>query len=262
MKPDLDQFYTDPKLARRYVAGLARRYPLGDMAVVEPSAGSGSFSIPLREVAGSLTAIDLDPVPGSGVVEGDFLFLFDPPRSDRIAVVGNPPFGFASSLAIQFFNEAAQWAEIIAFIVPRTFRKMSVVDKLDPYFVKRHDVDVPYKSFIRYGEPYDVPCAWQIWERISRRRPAFKVPDVSNLIEYVRSPEEADFALRRVGGRSGQVLPLNNGQRYSPSSTYFIRDRCGWAQGKLAKVDWSHVRDNTAGVRSVSKREIARELVA
>ena len=37
-----------------------------------------------------------------------------------------PPFGKVSSLAIRFFNKCAQFSDVIAFIIPRTFNKVSV----------------------------------------------------------------------------------------------------------------------------------------
>lgn len=70
-------------------------------------------------------ACDIDP-QGDGIVKLDF-FDFELPYDDRVVVVGNPPFGRNSSLAIRFFNKAACGAEIIAFIVPRSFKKVRPV---------------------------------------------------------------------------------------------------------------------------------------
>ena len=251
----LDQFYTKPTLAAEYVRYLEQRYPLAVMDIVEPSAGAGAFSTPLIDSGYKVTAIDLQPQV-IGIEQGDFLHDFTPPEGNQIAVVGNPPFGFASSLAIQFFNTAAEWASLIAFIVPRTFRKVSVHDKLDLNFWLAVDKDVPKDSFIRNGKPHDVPCAFQVWERRDVKRQVPATPDVSHLICYV-DQVACDFAMRRVGGRAGAVLPPGD---LSPSSNYFIQDKCGYAQKLISKIDWHPVRSQTAGVRSLSKREIAIEL--
>ena len=254
----LDQYYTNPALAERYVSDLAGRYNLAAFTVVEPSAGAGAFSRPLAKVAGGLVAIDLDPVADAGVSFGDFLGEFTPPKGAPVITVGNPPFGFAANTAIRFFNKAAGWSEIIAFIVPKSFRKASVVRRLAPCFVLVHDEDVPKDGFLVDGIPYDVPCAWQVWERRVQPRQEAHVPDVSELIRYVADPHDADFALRRVGGNAGKVMDAD--PNLSPTSTYFIRDVCGWARDVLTQADWSSTRDNTAGVRSVAKSEIAEVL--
>lgn len=180
----------------------------------------------------------------------------------QIAVVGNPPFGFASSLAVKFFNIAAGCPQVstIAFILPRTFRKQSIQDKLDAWFSLVHDCDIPPNSFLLDGKPYDVPCCWQVWARQSSERTVPGTPDVSRLIQYVRSQDDADLCIRRVGGRAGQILP--GGEKYSPTSTLFVKLVHPDAERMLRAADLTRTRDSTAGVRSVSKREIAEALAA
>ena len=238
----LDQFYTDPGYAAECVRLLEDRHGLRGMSVVEPSAGAGAFSDALRSSGHRVAAIDLAPA-AVGVERGDFLFFFEPPPG-RVAVVGNPPF----SCAVQFVNTAAQWADMIAFIVPRSFRKASVQARLHPNLHLTHDADVPDGTFSK-----PVPCAFQVWAWSRHARRVEPMPDVSHLIEYV-GRDVCDFAVRRVGGRAGEVLPAGG---LSPSTTYFMRDVCGEAQGVMRGMDWSVVRGNTAGVRSLSKREIA-----
>ena len=73
-----------------------------------------------------LTAVGLDLAPeGPGIIEQDF-FEYDPgyhpilTNNIRIATVGNPPFGsgYMNPLAKGFFNHAATFSELIAFIIP------------------------------------------------------------------------------------------------------------------------------------------------
>ena len=71
-------------------------------------------------------------------------------------------------------------------------------------------------------------------------------------------PDKAHFGLRRVGGRAGQVLP---GTNHTPSTTYFIRCIKPGIREVLETLDLSYIRDQTAGVRSVSKQEIAIKLL-
>ncbi len=254
----LDQFYTDPAVAKNFVKLLSEKVDLSNMSLLEPSAGQGAFVQPLSEF-GEVLAYDLE-ARGQDIRKANFLTDDVFPDSDNIAVIGNPPFGFSSLMAIKFFNRAAKNAKLIAFILPRTFRKVSVQNKLDRNFWLFHDENVPSKSFIRNDRMHDVPCAWQIWKRRKEQRRYITKPDVSHIIEYTNI-HNADFAFRRVGGRAGEILPLRDGQTYSAQSTYFIRALWDNAADLLASIDWTDIRNSTVGVRSVSKREIALELI-
>ena len=75
----------------------------------------------------------------------DFFDYFPPSNKTNILVIGNPPFGRVSSLAIKFFNYSAKWANVIAFIIPRTFRKTSIQNKLNNNFHLIYDEEIPNK---------------------------------------------------------------------------------------------------------------------
>ena len=256
----LDQYYTHPELAAQYVRSLYDHCDPDSMVFMEPAAGTGAFTTSLIWNGLRVTSVDIDPKM-EGITKGDFLEddLF--PDCGSLAVVGNPPFGWAASTAIRFFNRAAERAEIIAFIVPRTFRKLSVQDKLDRRFWLAHDEDVPPMAFVRGGKPHDVPCAWQIWEKRETPREYVPTPDVSHIITYTEQ-NQADFGFRRVGWRAGSVLPLDNGQFYSESTTFFIKQMHENARELLAQAGMRlrDVGSSTIGVRSISKREVALEL--
>lgn len=264
-----DQFYTRPDLARTYAGAVAGRWPEPDVLFVEPSAGDGAFVRPLQAAGRSVRAMDIAPM-GEDIALGDFLGphnLFrsrhargnfaDSARPSTI-VVGNPPFGKNSSLAVKFFNRAARDADAIAFIVPRTFRKMSLQRRLDPHFHLVADEDVPPDAFLLHGRPHDVPCAWQIWERRSARRELPDPPCVDHLIEYTK-PALADFAMRRVGFYAGRVL-VGNLFALSETTHYFLREVTKGVISMLESIDWLDVSAQTAGVRSLSKQEIAFKL--
>ena len=257
-----DQFYTNPKLAARLVHRVhcelrcCCQLLQESLLFIEPSAGNGAFVQPLEKAGYRVLAIDIDP-QADGIQRGDFLADDFIPAHFPVVVIGNPPFGFASSLAIKFFNKAAEKAWIIAFIFPRTFRKQSVQNKLNSYFHLHHDETIPRNAFIKDGNPHDVPCAFQMWVKKLQQRKIELMPDISHLIQFT-TPDKAHFGLRRVGGRAGQVLP---GTNYTPSTTYFIRGIQSGIREVLETLDLSDIRDQTAGVRSISKQEIAIKLL-
>ena len=261
MAARLDQFYTNPDLARQYADRVIAVYGPAVDCFVEPAAGHGAFVHPLRQAGKPVIALDLFP-QGEDIRQGDFLRDNLWPADGKIAVVGNPPFGKNSSLAVKFFNRAAERADLIAFILPRTFRKHSIHRRLNPYFVLQVDEDVPDYAFVKDSKPYDVPCAWQVWEYQMQRRPEVATPEVSHIIRYVTDPRDSDFAMRRVGFYAGQVKtpPEWDLQTLSPSAHYFLQSVRPDAQELLRDIDWRAVCQATAGSRSLSKHEIAVKL--
>ena len=123
----LDQFYTKPEVVDRVLSLI--NCSLFDY-VVEPSAGAGDF---LRRLPkDTRVGIDLEPADPE-IEQGDF-FDFKPATTKNVLTIGNPPFGKNSSLAVKFFNHAASFSDCIAFIVPRTFRKPSIINRLHQNF--------------------------------------------------------------------------------------------------------------------------------
>ena len=126
-KDTKDRYYTDPNEAKRFVDMVDRRYGMENFSLcIEPSAGSGSFSQHLP--SDNSVFYDISPVI-DGIIEQDYFTVSHDP--DNILVIGNPPFGRVSSTAIRFFNHSAKFAEVIAFIIPQTFHRVSVQNKLE-----------------------------------------------------------------------------------------------------------------------------------
>ena len=261
MEARLDQFYTDPDLARHYADRVIAAYGAAVDWFVEPAAGNGAFVNPLQAAGKPVIALDIFP-QARDIRQADFLRDDLWPSTGKIAVVGNPPFGKNSSLAVKFFNRAAERADLIAFILPRTFRKHSIHRRLNPHFVQKVDEDVPDYAFVKDGKPHDVPCAWQVWEYQLQRRTDGATPDVSHIIRYVADPQDSDFAVRRVGFYAGQVKEQPEWELHtlSPSTHYFVRSVRSDAKELLRSIDWSDVCRATAGSRSLSKHEVAVKL--
>jgi hypothetical protein len=76
------------------------------------------------------------------IIKKDF-FDFVPERNKKYLVIGNPPFGKGNSKAIQFFNQAALFSDCIAFILPRTFKRISLQNRLNLYFDLSYSEDIP-----------------------------------------------------------------------------------------------------------------------
>ena len=250
----LDKYYTKPDIAtdltrRLHELLLERSLDQNFDQVIEPSAGNGSFLDTLHEFGKPTIALDLFPEHPL-IVEANFLLY----RNDTKSLyLGNPPFGHASNLAIQFFNHAVQnGAEIIAFVLPRTFRKASVQNRLDHRFHIILDHSLPKNAFLFDGQQHDVPSVFQVWKRCNKER-ARSSRSSSRWIQFT-TPGQADHAIRRVGRRAGDLL---SGTDHGPSSTLFFKV----ADSRVLEIlegnqSLKVMGDNTAAVRSVCKSEI------
>ena len=266
-KDTLDRFYTNEDVAtdlyKTFKRILGPAFKQIDL-FIEPSAGSGAFYnlLPQKKRLG----YDLEPAC-EGVIKQDF-YTTDDSQLDAecIAYIGNPPFGRNASDAIKFFNHCAKnpKAHYISFVVPKSFQKSSIQDKLDTCYWLLHDENVPSDSFVYNDDSYDVPCCFQIWQRMQIRRKEFVVPkniwfEVLKKEDAIKAHSKGNdiLAMRRVGGNSGQVL---EGLNHNEDTTYFLRLLEPWVRTFLQDRQWHLYNSRTAGAKSISISEILREL--
>lgn len=239
-----DQFYTCEHVAKLCVDILLRHVPI-TIPWIEPSAGEGVF---LRLVPHSV-GYDIDPKHTS-VQKADFLSL-DIPRG--CAVFGNPPFGRQSSLAKQFIRHAAEKADWIGFILPRSFLKPSMQSAFPLHFHLKECIELPNNSFLVNNVSYDVPCVFQLWKREVTLRTIDEYAIPSGFT-YVKKTDPYSFAFRRVGINAGKCcLPSND---LSVQSHYFVKVDDESNINFILQSSQSHTfPTNTTGPRSLSKHE-------
>lgn len=170
---ELDQYYTNPKVAKRFVEKVDELYGFKNFDhVVEPSMGEGFIYQWLPE--DKRIGLDLEK-NHPDCLEGDFLKWY-PEKSGiennpillenkKLIFVGNPPFGRNSALAIEFFEHAAKFADVVCFIIPRTWMKYSIHKRIPSGFGLYWQAVLPDASFVFKGEPYTVRCVAQCWSR-------------------------------------------------------------------------------------------------
>lgn len=201
-----EQFYTPPNIAGQvvdkvlqFVTDPQERFWL------EPSAGTGAFIEALSSRGfENVMATDIEP-HHQKIKQIDFL-EWQPNRSDFITV-GNPPFGRNNALSVPFFNHSANCSELIAFIVPRSWRKWTVTNRLDLRFHKIHDEDLDINYLDVSGQDNyrgsHLQTCLQIWRREPNLRQRVSVRD-NGFISKV-SPDQADIALRVFGYGCGRL---------------------------------------------------------
>ena len=154
---NLDKFYTQLQAAEQCYNFLVKLYPqVVNKKFLEPSAGSGNF----LNCLSNYIALDIKP-EDDRILTQDFLTWET--AENNLITIGNPPFGSRSKLAISFFNHAAKFSDIIAFIVPVSFMKWSVQKDLSKNFSLVDYYYLPEESFTADGKPYSIRTVFQIW---------------------------------------------------------------------------------------------------
>jgi hypothetical protein len=276
-KQGLDKFYTDPSYAKHCIDRVGDYHVWSSCSlVIEPSAGNGSFSTQILHVLQSVTPlIAMDIEPGSDtILTQDFLEWIIPPEyhhhpGSNILTIGNPPFGRVSSLAIKFFNRAAQWSSMIAFIVPRTFRRISVQNKLDKRFHLIHDEDVPKKPCV-FIPKMSAKCCFQIWKITDTElRKSITLPTIHadwkfmsyGPLDHKKQPTPpigAHFALRAYGGQCGYIEENEDVMlELRPKSWHWIQSLIDpqILKHRFRQLDYSK-STNTARQNSIGRGEL------
>lgn len=255
-----DQFYTKEEVAKECVTCLLECLPeVRSWYWIEPSAGSGSF---LKAVPEGAQCISFDIEPKhSSTIQANFLEK-SITSNGKILVFGNPPFGSQSSLAKAFIKHSAKFADVIAFILPRSFQKPSMNRVFPPEFHCIHTKELAKKSFEVNGKDYGVPCIFQIWQKKQFPRAIDQQLDPIGF-QFVKHTDNHDLVIRRVGANAG--MTNNLGDNYNPETHYFIKideavllNQLDIIQ-HLNSIQWP---SNTTGPRSLSKSEITKVLNA
>lgn len=262
-KQKLDKFYTKEDYSKKCIDSVLKVYKNKSWnLVIEPSAGNGSFllNLPFDKKIG----IDILPEHKS-IIQQDFL-KYTPNESTNILIIGNPPFGKNCNLAINFFNHSAKFADVIAFIIPRTFRKTSVQNKLNLQFHLIYDEDTP-TSPCCFIPKLNVKCCFQIWEKkkfcrnIKKLNTTHKDWIFLNLGDKDENnqpnpPSNADFAIRAYGGKCGEIIDTDL-NTLRPKSWHWIKSNINIQKLKknFKSLDFKN-SFNTARQNSIGKGEL------
>ena len=263
----LDKFYTRSEIVDLCVAELTKTIPFKHDFVIEPSAGNGQFLNKLRQICDEVVGIDIQP-ESDHIIKQDYLTYIPPPTAHPIHIVGNPPFGRVSSLAIKFFNHSAQFADTIAFIVPRTFRRTSVQNKLSLNFKLVADIDIPITP-CAFEPPMMAKCCFQIWVKSDVARCIINTPTKHIDWEFVdfgpldingqpTPPQSADFAMKAYGGKCG-VIECDKVKLMTlrPKSWHWIKSNINVdiLMTRFSQLDYS-ISLNTARQNSIGRGDL------
>lgn len=194
---------------------------------------------------------------GNNIVED---YLKAPKRSVGL-VFTNPPFGKRGSLALKFINKASLDSDRLAFIVPSSFKKTSVLDSINPEMHLIGCYDLPDQNYrLPDGSTRFVKTTFQLWERRSYFRILFKnTVNVKNYFNKV-TVDTADYALRTQGSAAGRVLNglyNKDGSTFSTGTTVYLQNN----RDRIEAHDWSTIASFTAATPSIGLVDIALGLM-
>lgn len=159
-----EQYFTKQKVSKELIHILNEFHPINKFdIIIEPSAGSGSFLKELNNFeTKKIISYDIEP-KYKNIIKQDYLEL--DLKYKNCLVIGNPPFGRQSGLAKKFIKKSCNFCDVIAFILPKSFKKKSMYNCFDLYFHKVFEKDLELNSFEFESKEYSVPCVFQIWKK-------------------------------------------------------------------------------------------------
>jgi hypothetical protein len=250
-----DKFYTKPDIVILCCDAIRTHLQISydNDTIIEPSAGNGTFINGIKSLVRKCQFYDLFP-EHCEIVQQDYLEYIHTHSSGKVHVIGNPPFGRQSSLAIRFIKKSSEFCDSISFILPKSFKKNSLKRHFPPNFNLRFEIDLPEQSFVVDGVEHDVPCVFQIWEKSAVARSAIVKQEPRNFT-FVKKNENPDIAFRRVGVNAGMIS--TNVHDKSEQSHYFIKfvnDDKRPILDAVSQIKFDF--NNTVGPKSISKQEL------
>ena len=259
----LDQFYTNKDIALKCYNKLIELINLNDFDIhLEPSAGSGSFFNIMNET--KKIGLDIEPKE-KGIHKMDF-FEYKPQQNNKYLVLGNPPFGKVSSLAVKFFNKSAEFANCIAFIIPRTFKRVSIQNKLNLYFELIYKEDIPITPCC-FTPKMTAKCCFQIWVKKETKREKIIYDKLHNDFKFLKHgpkdtknqptpPKNCDFVIKAYGGNCGEIIDTNL-ELLRPKSWHWLKSNIDTEllKNRFRQLDYSMSKD-TVRQDSLGQQEL------
>ena len=254
----IDKYYTKDNVVELCLNYVKKYIEINsDDLIIEPSAGNGSFISGIKSITNNFKFYDLEP-DNEEIIKQDYLeydYVSARETYSKIHIIGNPPFGRQSSLAIKFIKKSCEFCTSVSFILPKSFKKDSLKKAFPLIFHLICEIDLPDKAFIVDGLEHNVPCIFQIWEKKSINRVVNEKLQPINFI-FVEKTENPDISFRRVGVNAG-IIDEKIDEK-SIQSHYFIK----FTNGKTLTTNISNLSsicyefNNTVGPKSISKQEL------
>jgi len=261
-KTGKEQYYTCVDVVETCLDVVSKHVKLDGRKILEPCGGTGEFIEGLlrRGVKPSdIASIDIEPKHPL-VSKGDYLSTS---FEGGLISISNPPFGRCSSLARKFFNHAANHSDYICYLVPRAWRKWSLINSLDDRFHLIDDVELRQNCFYypdgSRSDDSVLQTVFQVWQRGDTARETIDVPDhglVKKVIPRNGQVTGANFEIIVFGWSCGKTRRLDGSQRKAKTTTMYLKVDDEKVMQALENLEYSRFCSNVSTVQSLSLQEI------
>ena len=193
-------------------------------------------------------------------------FRWSCPLSTKLLVVGNPPFGQRGALATRFIDHAMIFADTVAFILPRSFNKFTLQNRVNQSFHLVHSSN--HSDVFDYdGEEAGVSVVFQVWQRSTRKRDLAKPSKTHthfdmrhahlshlNAGQRMDLCDFAELALPQVGANFVPVDP----RTVTQGSYWFIKLADDAFREAFDELDFSFLDGTNTAHMSLSKADIVQ----
>ena len=257
-----EQYYTMPAVVDVCIGVMEQCVALKDKTLVEPGGGTGEFIKGLMRAgisADNIISCDIEPAHPL-VQQGDFLATDFP---DDVVTITNPPFGRCNTLAKKFFHHAAKSSTHIGFLVPKSWRKWTVINSLPSKFHLVRDIDLPGDCFYLADDKKTkkgvLATVFQVWERREADREIIAVPD-HNLITKILPDKKgivkgANTSIVTFGHSCGRVIDIQGAVPRKTTTMYLSVKRADVLKA-LPCLNLARFYKNVAYVEALSIHEI------
>lgn len=254
----IDKYYTKSSISELCLTQFKHNITIdSEDLLIEPSAGNGSFIAGIKQITNNFIFFDIYP-EHDDISKQDFL-VFDhnniKNKYKKIHAIGNPPFGRQSSTAIKFIKKCSEFCDSISFILPKSFKKETLKKSFPLNYHLIYEIDLPEKSFLLENKEHNVPCIFQIWQKMDTNRIICEKIEPINFT-FVDKTQNPDISFRRVGVNAGAID--KNIQEKSIQSHYFIKFTNNKSIDEniqcLSAITYDF--NNTVGPKSISKQEL------
>ncbi|WP_051675985.1 hypothetical protein [Ureaplasma canigenitalium] len=283
-KNNLDQFYTNPRIADYLVKKIDEMFQLEQFTIFEPAAGTGNFIRAFEkrgiDITRQCVAFDLEPKGQKLIKKADFLSvdlsLFN---KNKNIVITNPPFGKRCHLAVQFLNKSLMLADIVCMILPNTFNRYLTQKQIKHDAKLIYSESLPFNSFIVNDREYNVKCVFQIWtnkniktwltdHRLRNNNfqtlPGLTLYTHNNTKETMKFFDKDKYRWNFAVVRQGYYdysKKIRNPNDLVPNRQYlFIKTENQYLLDLINQVDFTKLSESNTSVRGFSNTDLINEL--
>ena len=189
-----EQYYTNSEVVDLCLKEVQKHIDLKGKTILEPCGGTGEFIKGFQRIGipnTSIISYDIEPKHNM-VKKGNYLDTTIT-ETDLITIT-NPPFGRTSTLAKKFFKHATGHCDYICYLVPKSWRKWTIQNSLDPHYHLIADIEMPKNCFYLPDGTTKADnvlnTVFQIWEKRDKKRKKIVIPDhklVKKIIPKMKS---------------------------------------------------------------------------